>query len=270
MKKLLFNFFCLGLLFGCQETISVDLPTEEPRLILDAIIRVNDPTQVVSAIDVKASLSSSFFEENVPANLTEIRLTNNSSQNLVVLTQEEEDSGVYSGLWSTNELINGDITLTAVYNGEIYTAETSYVPSTPILNVAQGDKTLFEGNETEIVITFEDRKGSDDFYLFDLDFSQFLVSEDTFYKDQAFTFSYFYDNNLSAGREINITLLGVNESFYNYMNLLILQSSGGDQGPFQTPSTTARGNFINTSNNANFALGYFAICQTYSGSIVIE
>ncbi len=270
MKKLLFNFFCLNLLLGCQETISVDVPTEAPRLIIDAVIRVSDPTQVISVVQVKASLSSSFFEENTPASLSSIVLTNNLSQNLVTLTEEEENSGLYSGLWGTNELINGNVTLTAVYNNEVYTAEATYVPSTPILDVSQGDKTLFEGNETEIVITFEDRKNSDDFYLFDLDFSQFLVSEDTFYKDQPFTFSYFYDNNLSPGREINITLLGVNESFYNYMNLLILQSSGGDQGPFQTPSTTARGNFINTSNNSNFALGYFAICQTYSASIVIE
>ena len=65
------------------------------------------------------------------------------------------------------------------------------------------------------------------------------------------------------------------------MNQLIVQS-GGDQGPFQTPSATVRGNIINVTNidnidsfdnvedRDNFALGYFAVCQTFRDSIVIE
>ena len=81
--------------------------------------------------------------------------------------------------------------------------------------------------------------------------------------------------------DISISLLGVNESFFNYMNQLIVQS-GGDQGPFQTPSATVRGNIINVTdidninsfdnveNSDNFALGYFAVCETFTDTIVIE
>jgi hypothetical protein len=61
------------------------------------------------------------------------------------------------------------------------------------------------------------------------------------------------------------------------MNQLI-QQSGADTGPFSTPATTVRGNIINISDtiesnskgNNNFALGYFAICQTFSDSLVIK
>jgi hypothetical protein len=53
------------------------------------------------------------------------------------------------------------------------------------------------------------------------------------------------------------------------MNQLIVQS-GGDQGPFQTPAATVRGNIINTNNLDNFALGYFAVCQEYVETIVLE
>jgi hypothetical protein len=64
------------------------------------------------------------------------------------------------------------------------------------------------------------------------------------------------------------------------MNQIIVQS-GGDQGPFQTPAATVRGNIINISgidNNEifdnversdNFALGYFAIIEEYKDSIII-
>ena len=105
-----------------------------------------------------------------------------------------------------------------------------------------------------------------------------MVSEDEFYQGQPFKFSYFYDDDVKAGMHVDVSIIGVNQDFYNYMNLLITQS-GGSQGPYQTPIATVKGNItiINngssldtTENTNNFALGYFAICQTFSASITIE
>lgn len=155
------------------------------------------------------------------------------------------------------------------------------MPGSPISSLEQGDDTLFSGNETEVEISFEDNGERDDFYLLDLDFGDYLVTEDEFYNGQTFNFSYFYDEEVEAGTEINISILGVDEQFYNYMNQITVQA-GGDQGPFQTPSATVRGNIINITNidninsfdnvedSNNFALGYFAVCQTFSDSIIIE
>ena len=136
----------------------------------------------------------------------------------------------------------------------------------------QGDGTLFSGNETEVEVSFNDRIDEDNFYLVDLDFDDYLVTEDEFYNGQTFKLSYFYDDDIDAGRTISISILGVDEPFYNYMNQLIVQA-GGDQGPFQTPSATVRGNIINstsTEDSSNFALGYFAVCETFTATIVIE
>ena len=36
-------------------------------------------------------------------------------------------------------------------------------------NIEQGDDTLFDENETEIIVTFTDDGSRDDFYLFDFD-----------------------------------------------------------------------------------------------------
>jgi hypothetical protein len=145
----------------------------------------------------------------------------------------------------------------------------------------QGDGFLFDEEETEVIITFTDSDLRDDFYLFDFDFSNYLVTEDEFYQGQQFEFSYYYDNLLVPGDTVNISLMGVDQDFHNYMDQLITQSEGGF-GPFDTPSLTVRGNIINVTdmdngnnfdnpNNAdNFALGYFAIVQEYKEMLVIE
>ena len=180
-----------------------------------------------------------------------------------------------------NFFTEGALQLAVEHNGQRYLAQTQYVPSSPILSLEQGDGTLFAGNETEVEISFADNSERIDFYLVDLDFGDYLVTEDEFYNGQNFKFSYFYDEDVEVGKEISISLLGVDEPFYNYMNQLIVQS-GGDQGPFQTPSATVRGNMINVTNidninsfdnvgdTDNFALGYFAVCQTFTETIIIE
>ena len=170
------------------------------------------------------------------------------------------------------------------HEGSRYAARTTYVPAVPIEKLDQGDATLFSGEETEIIVAFDDQPNRTDFYLFDFDFNEYLVTEDTFYPGRTFEFSYFYDDDVKEGMTIDVSILGVDRAFYNYMNQIIIQS-GGDQGPFQTPSATVRGNILNVTNiedlsdldnlassidQENFALGYFAVCQTFSKSITIE
>ncbi|WP_373519871.1 DUF4249 family protein, partial [Pricia sp.] len=201
-------------------------------------------------------------------------------QNFIVLTKTAP--GRYEGAKNTTFFTGGGtFELSIEYNNERYLALTEYVPTAPIDTLLQGDGTLFSGEETEILVSFTDSPERDNFYLFDFDFNEYLVTEDEFYPGQTFQFSYFYDEEVKSGRNIDIAILGVDESFYNYMNQLLVQA-GGDQGPFQTPSATVRGNIINVTNidntnsfdnvddRNNFALGYFAICQTFSESILIE
>ncbi|WP_286827739.1 DUF4249 family protein, partial [Maribacter sp. UBA4516] len=200
-----------------------------------------------------------------------------------------------SGIWVPDPSFDSDqrIRVSSIEEGDVFQlileteneqffATTTYVKSVPIDSLEQGDETLFSGDETEVIVTFTDPGESNDFYLLDLDFGEFLVTEDEFYQGQTFVFSYFYDNELAINTSsvVNISLLGVDEQFYNYMNQIIVQS-GGDQGPFQTPAATVRGNIINVTGidndevvdnverSDNFALGYFAIVEEYTDSITI-
>lgn len=273
MRKLVF-FISMFTFLGCQDVIEVELPTEEPRLVIDGIIRINDMSQPLVSVKIRASLSSSFFDSVQPAQLQGITLTNTDTNEVIHLKEEVSGSGIYVEIWALPHLIEGNLELNIRHNDQVYLARTKFVPTVPIDSVRQGTTTLFGDDETEILVSFTDNAERDDFYLFDFNFGEYLVTEDEFYQGQQFEFSFFYDKNLKDGRELQISLLGIDETFFNYMNQLIIQS-GPDTGPFSTPVTTVRGNIVNITdtdgaNKNNFALGYFAVCQTFSRTITIK
>jgi hypothetical protein len=286
---------------SCEDVIDLELPNNDSRLSVNGVIRV-DETQEYLPIEIVVTESSSFFESNTIATLESAVIyygTPNPDAPEILegggfSNLAELEPG--SGKWVPDPSFDNDqrIRVSNINEGDVfqlliktsdesYFATTTYVKSVPIDSLEQGNQTLFSGDEIEVIVTFTDNGERDDFYILDFDFNEYLVTEDEFYQGQSFVFSYFYESNLALDTNItiNIGLLGADESFYNYMNQIIVQS-GGDQGPFQTPAATVRGNIINitgidnseifdnVSRNNNFALGYFAIVQEYKESIVID
>ncbi|WP_405382475.1 DUF4249 domain-containing protein [Maribacter sp. LLG6340-A2] len=300
MKKLIM-ILILGLFFSCEDVVDVTLPENDSRLIVNGVIRV-DETEEFVPVEITVTESSSFFETNTIANLKSAAIfygTPNPNAPEILegggisyLTELEPGSGkwVPDPSYDSDQRIRvqnineGDVfQLILETEQERFFASTTYVKSVPIDTLEQGDQTLFSGDETEVIVTFTDNGDRNDFYILDFDFNEYLVTEDEFYQGQTFVFSYFYDADLALNSDdiIEISLLGATESFYNYMNQIIVQS-GGDQGPFQTPAATVRGNITNVTgldNNEvkdnversnNYALGYFAIVQEHKKSIVIQ
>ncbi|KGK31415.1 DUF4249 family protein [Cellulophaga sp. E6(2014)] len=265
--KYLYTILLVSLLTtSCEDVVEIAVPTEQSRLVIDGLVRVTD-TDPSTNISIKTSLTSSFFGTIEPQTVTSIQIFN--STNTIQETLTESGTGNYSTTVSSESLKDGSITLRIVYNNETYEATTAFIPSAPIDKLIQGEGTLFDDDETEIVIAYTDDASTENFYLFDFDFNEFLVSEDTFYEGEQFEFSYFYDSDLQAGQSAQVSILGVDETFYNYMNQIIAQS-GGSQGPFQTPSGTVRGNVINITTKDNYALGYFSISESFTQNITIE
>lgn len=285
MKRYILFFVGVLLFMGCEDVVEIDTPAEPPRLSVDALIRIDESQPITKAV-IKVNLTSSFFGDTEAADLDDIRIVNPdyettgpSDVNSIVLT--ETAPGRYEASKSTTFFTEGTLELSITYGGNSYLATTTYVPTVPIDKLEQGEGELFTGDETEILVSFTDPADREDFYLFDFDFNEYLVTDDGFYQGQTFQFSYFYDEDVKPGMEISVEILGIDEAFFSYMNQLIVQA-GGDQGPFQTPSATVRGNILNVTNSEdpgssdtsiqrnNFALGYFAVCQTFKESIIIE
>lgn len=292
-------FFIVLSITSCEDVIDVDVPTGKSRLIVDGLIRV-DTTQEFLGVSIKVTETNNFFEEIPVTSLESIDIITEVTRDdglalgtgVSSLIDVDQGSGIYipNPNFSTEERIPTSVvqleddvlfTLIIIHKGRKYAAQTRYSPATPIISLEQGTETLFSEDETEVVVTFVDDSEEDNFYVFDFDFDEFLVSEDTFYNGQEFKFSYFYDKNLNPGQEVTVSILGADRTFYNYMDELITQSEQ-PQGPFQTPVTTVRGNvfditgldnieiFDNAGRPDDFPLGYFGIVQEFKSTITIE
>jgi len=284
MKRLLFILSVLSLIWSsCQEVITVELPNQEPKLIVDALIRI-DTTISSTLVTVSIRQTSDFFGEISPVSVDQITMSNldNPGNNTdQVLDETEPGSGIYQQFFSTEELARDRWFLQINYQGEFYVAESLMQYSVPIDQLTIGDGSLFSGDVTELLVRYSDIGGREDYYLFDYGNDDFFASEDVFYDGQQFEFSYFYDEQFNPGDTLTVSIMGIDRDFFNYMNLLREQSEGGF-GPFATPAVSVRGNLINATdinnndnyNNVNdpdnYALGYFAIVQEYKGFIVIE
>lgn len=296
MKKRLLNLFMILSFLGCEDVIEVDTPDQEQRLIVDGLLRV-DINEPYIPVEIKVSLTSGFFNETSPTSVESMVIILEYMENDVVvatqvsnLAEKEPGTGVYipDPNFSSDQRISIEgadenilYSLLIKHQGRLYAAQTRYVPAVPIDNLEQGTETLFDDDETEVVVTFSDDPDRDNFYVFDFGFSSYLVTEDEFYKGQQFEFSYFYDRTFEPGTELQISVLGADRGFFNYMDQLIEQSRE-PQGPFQTPVATVRGNVfditdldnIDVLDNADqpdiFPLGYFAIVQEYTGTIDLE
>lgn len=270
----------LGFITSCQDVVEIETPTEDPRLIVDALIRV-DTTEAFTMVEVKVSETSAFFESVPAAGLQQITLTGLDGGFGEILIEEVPGSGIYSKLVSTQGLIGEEILLQIDFEDEFFVAYAEFQPTVPFDEVVQGPGGLFDDDDIEVVVTFTDDEDRDDWYLFDFDLAEFLTSRDQFYQGQQFSFSYFYDQEIDPGTEVEISIMGVDERFHDYMDKVIEQSSQ-NFGFFETPSLTVRGNLINateidnidnfdnTNTSNNFALGYFAIVQEFKTTLTIE
>lgn len=300
MIRYILLLLTLSFFASCEDVIDLELPENDTRLIVNGIMRV-DETQEFIPIEILVTESSSFLNNNTIASIESAIIyygtPNPDAPEILegggISNLAELEPG--SGKWVPDPSFDSDqrIRVSNISEGDVFQliittseerffASTTYVKSVPIDSLEQGDQTLFSGNETEVIVTFTDNGERNDYYILDFDFDEYLVTEDEFYQGQTFVFSYFYDNELELNTSVTveISLLGADESFYNYMNQIIVQS-GGDQGPFQTPSATVRGNIINVTGidnseifdnverSDNYALGYFAIVQEYKETIII-
>ena len=260
----------IAIIFGflssaCEEVVQLDLPTQTPRLAIDASLQMT-PNETLTQV-VKLSLSGSFYQEQNPvvsdAIVQLIDLTNNQTLDFVYDATSENFKADFTPSFDTN------YKLRVVYDNETYESTIEQLMhSVPIDNLEQGNNTLFEGDEKEVIISYTDSAERDDFYLFDFGYQLYLATKDEFYQGNLFTFSYFYDD-LEAGDEVLIKIMGIDERHFNFMTILIDQTED-DGNPFSTTPSTVRGNLSNLTNPDHYPVGYFRLSETYSASLILE
>ena len=277
-------------LIGCEDIIELELPNQPTKLIIDGLVRV-DMNEASTPVAIKVGLTDGFFG-TVP--LTKL-------DNIIIIVEKIEDDLIRStvaipfedidnnfGIYNTVDPIpnslfqdNNRFSLYVEHESNVYLAQTLFSPAPPINSIIQSDTNIFNSNDTEVVVTFNDIPQQENYYVFDFGNANYTVLNDQFFDGQEYSFSYFYDGELPAETQLEISILGADLAFYNYMDLLIEQSEGAFQ-LFETPAATARGNFVDVTNIDNidsfgnverpevFALGYFAIVQEHVMRLKIE
>tara|TARA_B100001093_G_scaffold121545_1_gene114419 strand:- start:924 stop:1724 length:801 start_codon:yes stop_codon:yes gene_type:complete len=266
MKRFLIFLSICFLGTSCEDVIVLNLNTAEERLSIDARIKMNPENTDLQVIVL--SLTGGFYDESVQwvtdAEVEILDIDNNITH---LFLHDAVNPGHYILDFTPNFDVNYKLEI--LYNGETYKSSLEQlIPATPINNLLQGDETLFEGDEIEVIVTFTDDGSREDFYVLDFGYNNFLATKDEFYQGNAFTFSYFYED-LEAGDTALVTIYGADEAYFNFMSAVIEQTEeGGD--PFKTTPTSVRGNIYNTSEANHYPMGYFSISETFNASLLIE
>ncbi|WP_297805710.1 DUF4249 family protein [uncultured Polaribacter sp.] len=265
MKNIKIISLLLIVLFtNCEKVIDVDVPSIEPKLIIDATFEVLfDENPVVANTFVKLSLSADYFDDTIPpVTNASVFLTNLLDNSIINFTDENED-GNYEPIISFIPADDVEYELTIIYNNETYKGKATKVKSTPFTDIIQGDETLFSGDEIELKISFTDNVDVDNYYLFNIDTYNFITIEDRFFNGTDYNFSYFYeDENIELPKNIMLKMSGMTKEYYTYFEILVSQGGQNGGGPFQAIPSSLLGNMINKTNEENFPLGYFHISET--------
>tara|TARA_B100001175_G_scaffold132895_1_gene112975 strand:- start:1488 stop:2288 length:801 start_codon:yes stop_codon:yes gene_type:complete len=266
MKRFLIFLSICFLGTSCEDVIVLNLNTAEERLSIDARIKMNPENTDLQVIVL--SLTGGFYDESVQwVTDAEVEILDVDNNITHLFLHDAVNPGHYILDFTPNFDVNYKLEI--LYNGETYKSSLQQlIPATPINNLLQGDETLFEGDEIEVIVTFTDDGSREDFYVLDFGYNNFLATKDEFYQGNAFTFSYFYED-LEPGDTAFVTIYGADEAYFNFMSAVIEQTEeGGD--PFKTTPTSVRGNIYNTSEANHYPMGYFSISETFNASLLIE
>lgn len=266
MKKILLLLFFFGSLISCEDVIDVDLNTAEPRLVIEASINLLEDGSSQSL--VKLTTTAPFFDSEVPfVDDASVEIT---SENGTAFPFTYTNGGIYES--SLIPEFGVTYTLEVVHNGETYTASEQLYPVSTLEFVEQRNDGGFSGEDIELKAFFTDPPGLGNYYFFE-GISNRGVVLDTFF-DEFFDgnpiFGFYLVEDLASGDEVVFNLYGVNDQFYNFMFVLLQQSTDMSDGPFETQPATVRGNIINETNSDNFPLGYFRISQVSSLTYIVE
>ncbi|HZW78544.1 MAG TPA: DUF4249 family protein [Flavobacteriaceae bacterium] len=252
-------------LLGCEEVIDLELNEMAPKLVVDASINILKEDGAPYESRVLLTTTGGFYDESETPILDALVLIRSENETVEF---HHSENGKYVADFTPQPGI--EYKLIIIYEGETYSATTKLVTTSSIEHIEQRNDGGFFGDQIELKAYFLD-PGDQENYYYTVTESVHGVRRDVL-SDQFFNgnsiFSYYSHKNLSGGDVVYFHLFGVNESFFNYMNLLLEQTGSG--GPFGTHPSTVRGNIVNENTPENFAFGYFRISEVSVKSYVVE
>ena len=271
MKKILSLLIIIIGFSSCEKVIDVGLTTGEPRLVVEASINWYEATDG-SQQKIRLSTTTDYFASTVPPVTDAVVFITNSTGQVFTFAQN-----TIPGTYECNDFIavvNETYTLTINYQGETYTATDKLLNTPLITRVEQKNDAGFGGNQTEVKFFFNDFANEANHYFLRIDdpykvIPEFGVQDDRFFENNEM-FALYYSEDIKPGDTLKLTLNGITLNYYNYMNVLLMQTGSNSMGPFSTPTSTVRGNVVNQTNFDNFALGFFRLSKTSRNEYIVQ
>lgn len=264
MKNIKKVIALIGLILfsGCEKVVDIDLNTMEPKLVIDANIKWQKGT-IGNVQTIKLSTTSSYYDTQIPT-VSGATVFITDATNTVFNFVESNVAGSYICSDFT-PVLNRNYTLTVISNGSTYTATETLKPVPQIDRIEQVNNTGFSGKDIEIKTYYSDDGTTEDYYLFKFKPSYtaipiYFAQEDLNFQGNQI-FGLYRSDKLKPGQNFDVTLMGISKQYYNYMRILISIAGNSTGSPFQSPSATVRGNIINTTDDANYPLGFFSLSE---------
>lgn len=264
------------IIFSCTEAIDLAVPTESPRLVIEASLDWKKGT-LGNNQTIKLSLSTPYYDTAPNPVSGASVIVENASNGDVFIFNDQQD-GSYT---TTNfvPIINNTYNLEVIYNSETYTAQETLISVSEINRIEQSREGGSDEEELDLTIYFDDLANEVNFY-----YITFLEGEDRLPTREIMSDEFTNGNEMSLlyeedeadaedeilpGDEVDINLFGISEEYYDFLNRLIEQGdNAGD--PFATLPTRLRGNYINLENPENYAFGYFRVTESVNEVYTFE
>lgn len=272
MNKIFFIFSIFALsLTSCEEVVKVDLDTAPAKLVIDASINWEKGT-AGNQQTIKLSTTTGYYSNVIPTVSGAIVFITNSSGTVFNFMEELPNTGQYI-CNNFVPVIGENYMLTVNYGGQTYTASEKMMPVPTIASIAQRDDAGINADDIEVKFFFQDNGSEDNSYM-----TRYITPVNAFPEFEAFDdrfeqgnqmFGIYSHEDLKFGDTIDFRLYGISTQYYNYMNILIGITTTND-GPFQTPPASLRGNIINQTNPDNNCLGYFRLCEVVTLQYTVQ
>ncbi|MCT4629888.1 DUF4249 domain-containing protein [Winogradskyella sp.] len=271
-KNIALVLIVIGLFSSCTDTVDVDVPNGGSRLVVEASINWEKGTSGQTQT-IKLSQSTAFFDSNPDVPVTGASVIVTKVDDGMQFVFEDQNNGDYITNTFQPE-IDKTYTLEILYNNETYVATETLTPVTDINDIEQTVEGGFDDDEIQIKVFFDDPIGIDNFYLgeFNSSVNTLLTLEalsDQF-TDGNENFIEFDNEDLVEGATVDISVYGISEQYYNYIDILIEQSESDGGGPFQTTPVQLKGNCINPNNADEEVLGYFRLSEVVRTTYTIQ
>jgi len=243
----------------CEEVVHVNLDTLAPKLVVDASIDWEKGTSG-DRQTIKLTTTTGYYESETPA-VTGATVVVTMGSKTFTFT---EVSGKGEYVCTDFEPIVGETYVLAInYNNQNYTAEETLISTPDLGRIEQAADAGFDGDEIEVKYYFKDDGSKDDYYMTSvkapfITFPVYTVDSDERSQGNEMYFVFGHEDTV-AGNELIIRLYGISSRYFSYMSRLLEATATG--GPFPTIPAGVRGNIINQTNKADYALGYFRISE---------